>query len=58
MLSTDKSFAEWGEVFLGATCVVTLDDRPIHLSEILTIAADSYRLKEAKDRTACKAKEF
>jgi len=50
VLTTNKPFAEWGEVFPSATCVVTLVDRLVHNSEILTIDADSYRLREAEER--------
>ena len=56
MISTNKPFAEWGEVFPGASCVVTLIDRLVHKSEIISITADSYRLKEAKERAQRKAK--
>lgn len=56
VISTNKPFAEWGEVFPGASCVVTLIDRLVHKSEIISITADSYRLKEAKERAQRKAK--
>jgi DNA replication protein DnaC len=36
----------------SGTAVVTLVDRLVHRSEILTIAGDSYRLKEAQERAA------
>jgi DNA replication protein DnaC len=52
ILTTNKSFAEWNEVFPNATCVVALVDRLVHRSEILKIDGDSYRLKEAKERAA------
>ncbi len=57
VISTNKPFAEWGEVFPGASCVVTLIDRLVHKSEIISITADSYRLKEAKERAQRKARE-
>jgi len=57
VLSTNKPFAEWGDVFPNASCVVTLIDRLVHRSEIISINADSYRLKEAKERAERKAKE-
>lgn len=57
VLSTNKPFGEWGEIFPSASCVVTLIDRLVHRSEIIPIAADSYRLKEAKEVAARKAKE-
>jgi DNA replication protein DnaC len=52
VLSTNKAFAEWSEVFPHAACTVTLVDRLVHRSEILEIEGDSYRLKEAKERAA------
>ncbi len=50
MLTTNKQFAEWGEVFPNATCVVTLIDRLVHRSEVLRIEDDSFRLYEAGER--------
>ena len=52
VLSTNKAFAEWSEVFPHAACTVTLVDRLVHRSEILEIDGNSYRLKEAKERAA------
>jgi DNA replication protein DnaC len=51
ILTTNKPFAQWTEVFPNAGCVVTLVDRLIHRSEILTIEGKSYRLREAQERT-------
>jgi DNA replication protein DnaC len=56
VLSTNKPFSEWSQVFPNAACVVTLVDRLLHRSEILSIEGDSFRLKEATDRAAAKAK--
>lgn len=56
VLSTNKPFAEWGEIFPNAACVVTLVDRLVHRAEIIQIQGDSYRLKEAKERAARKRK--
>lgn len=50
IITTNKAFSEWGEVFPNATCVVTLVDRLVHRSEIVHIQGDSYRLKEAQER--------
>ena len=52
LITTNKPFAEWSEVFPNATCVVTLVDRLVHRSEIVRIDGESFRLKEAKDRAA------
>jgi DNA replication protein DnaC len=54
-LSTNKPFAEWSQVFPHAACVVTLIDRLMHRAEIIDIEAESYRLKEAKERATKKA---
>lgn len=55
VLTTNKPFSEWNQVFPNATCVVALIDRLVHRSEILSIDGDSYRLKEAKERAAKRA---
>jgi DNA replication protein DnaC len=55
VLTTNKPFGEWNQVFPNATCVVALVDRLVHRSEILSIAGDSYRLKEAQERAAQRA---
>jgi DNA replication protein DnaC len=57
LLSTNKAFAEWSEVFPHAACVVTLVDRLIHRAEVIDIEADSYRLKEAKEGAAVRSKQ-
>jgi len=57
MVTTNKPFGEWGEVFPNASCVVTLADRLVHRSEIVKVAGESYRLKEARDRAASKAEK-
>jgi len=56
VLTTNKAFAEWNEIFPNAACVVTLVDRLVHRAEIAQIQGDSYRLKEAKERAARKKK--
>jgi DNA replication protein DnaC len=55
VLSTNKPFAEWSEVFPHAACVVTLIDRLLHRAEIIDIHGESYRFKEAKELAAEKA---
>jgi len=54
ILTTNKSFADWSEVFPNAACVVALIDRLIHHAEILSIEGKSYRHKEASERVAAK----
>lgn len=50
IITTNKPFAEWHEVFPNAACVVSLIDRLTHNAEVIAIEGKSYRLKEAKER--------
>lgn len=56
VITTNKAFSDWKDVFPNAACVVTLVDRLIHRAEITAIDGESYRLKEARDRATEKAK--
>ena len=56
LVTTNRPFAEWSEVFPNAACVVSIVDRLVHHSEILVIEAESYRMREAKERAARKKK--
>lgn len=49
LITTNKPFAEWGEVFPNATTVVTIVDRLVHRCELVTLDGDSYRLKESRE---------
>jgi DNA replication protein DnaC len=55
VLTTNKPFAHWPEVFPNAACVVTLVDRLIHRSEVIALDGESYRLLEAKQRAEQRA---
>lgn len=55
VITTNKTFKSWNEVFPNAACVVTLVDRLVHRSEILNIRGESYRLKEALETAAERA---
>jgi DNA replication protein DnaC len=54
VLTTNKPFSEWPDVFPHAACVVTLVDRLIHRCEVIHIEGNSFRAKEAKERAASK----
>jgi DNA replication protein DnaC len=55
VLTTNKPFSEWGEVFPNAASVVTLVDRLVHRCEIVSIEGESYRLKESKEEAKRRA---
>ena len=56
LLTTNKVFGEWNQVFPNASCVGTLIDRLVHRAEIIALEGKSYRLKEAEERAAQKTK--
>jgi len=51
LVTTNRPFAEWREVFPTAACVASLIDRLVHHAEIIAIDGESYRLKEATERS-------
>lgn len=55
LITTNRPFAEWPEVFPNAACVVSLVDRLTHHAEIVPIEAKSYRLHEAQLRNEQRA---
>jgi DNA replication protein DnaC len=57
VVTTNRSFKTWGEVFPNAACVVSLVDRLVHRCEVVRIEGDSYRKKEAEERLAARARQ-
>jgi DNA replication protein DnaC len=55
IITTNRPFAQWSEVFPNAACVVSIVDRLVHHAEILVIEGESYRMREAKERAARKS---
>lgn len=56
IVTTNKSFKQWKEIFPHAACAVTLVDRLTHKSESILIEGESWRAKEAEERVTAKAK--
>ena len=54
ILTTNRPFAEWNQIFPQSSCVIALVDRLLHLAQIILIAGDSYRTKERQERQARK----
>ena len=48
MLTSNKGFAEWGEVLGDAVIATAILDRLLHHSHVLNIRGESYRLREKK----------
>jgi len=55
VLTTNRSFRDWDQVFPSATSVVTLVDRLLHHAEVVSIKGESYRQKERKEQAARRA---
>jgi DNA replication protein DnaC len=54
VLTTNRAFSEWADIFPHAACVVTLVDRLTHRSESVLIKGKSYRENEAQARLKAK----
>ena len=52
ILTTNRPFKEWNEVFPNATCIVTLLDRLLHHAEVTAVEGKSYRVRESEQETA------
>lgn len=50
VVTTNKPFVEWNQVFEGAACVATMIDRLCHRVELVQIDGPSYRATEARTR--------
>jgi len=57
LVTTNRPFSEWGEVFPNAACVVSLVDRLMHHAEIIGLEGESYRLREARERSERKQRK-
>jgi DNA replication protein DnaC len=55
IVTTNRPFAEWNEVFPNAACVVSLVDRLTHNAELVSLEGKSYRHKEAQERAEQRA---
>ena len=48
VLTSNKSYADWGQVFGETTIATAILDRLLHHSTTINIRGESYRLKERK----------
>jgi DNA replication protein DnaC len=57
VLTTNLPFRDWPTIFPNATCATALIDRVIHHADVLAIEGQSYRLRQAEDRSRAKSKD-
>lgn len=50
IITTNRAFSQWGEVFPNAACVTSLIDRLVHHCDIINIEGESWRMKQSKER--------
>lgn len=57
ILTTNRAFKEWNEVFPNATCIVTMLDRLLHHADVTVIEGDSYRVRESEQETIARRRK-
>ena len=57
IVTTNRPFKEWNEVFPNATCIVTLLDRLLHHADVTVIEGNSYRVRESEQETAARRRK-
>jgi DNA replication protein DnaC len=57
ILTTNRPFKEWNEVFPNATCIVTLLDRLLHHADVTVIEGESYRVRESEQEAAARRRK-
>lgn len=54
LITSNRAFKTWNEVFPNATCIATLLDRLTHYADITTIEGPSYRVRESEQAAAAR----
>lgn len=57
IVTTNRAFKEWNQVFPNATCIATLLDRLTHHADVTVIEGDSYRVRESELEAASRRKK-
>lgn len=57
IVTTNRPFKEWNEVFPNATCIATLLDRLLHHADVTVLEGDSYRVRESEQEAAARRRK-
>lgn len=54
LITTNKAFRDWNEIFPNAACITTLLDRLTHHAEIAVLEGRSFRVRESEQEAAAR----
>jgi DNA replication protein DnaC len=57
IVTTNRPFKEWNEVFPNATCIATLLDRLLHHADVTVLEGDSYRVRESEQEATARRRK-
>jgi DNA replication protein DnaC len=57
VLTTNRAFKDWSQVFPNASCITTLLDRLLHHADVTAIEGQSYRVRESEQETTARRKK-
>jgi DNA replication protein DnaC len=57
IITANRPFQEWNQVFPNASCIVTLLDRLVHHADVTVLEGKSYRLRDSEQETAARRKK-
>ena len=57
LITTNRAFKDWNQVFPNATCIATLLDRLTHHADITKIEGQSFRVRESELEAAARGKK-
>jgi DNA replication protein DnaC len=57
VITTNKAFKDWSQVFPNASCITTLLDRLLHHADVAVIEGQSYRVRESEREAASRRRK-
>jgi DNA replication protein DnaC len=54
IVTTNRAFKEWNQVFPHASCIATMLDRLLHHAEVTVMEGESYRVRESQREAAAR----
>jgi DNA replication protein DnaC len=54
VMTTNRAFADWNQVFPNAACISTLLDRLLHHADVAVIEGQSYRVRDSQAESAAR----